>query len=122
MRRDGNHANHANHGNHAKDGGVSGGAPSLARGGAKFWRTFRIVNLARRFTCLNTIHFMNPQSFRTTRRSFLKGMAITTGGIVMPNLLLRAEDNVPASRKLGIAAIGCRREGRVRSRRGGQGK
>jgi len=49
---------------------------------------------------------MNPHPFRTTRRSFLKGMAATTGGIVMPNLLLRAQDNVPASKKLGIASIG----------------
>src|SRR5947199_213952 len=44
---------------------------------------------------------------RTSRRSFLKGLSVTTaGGIVLPNLLLRADDT-PAGRKLGVAAIGC---------------
>ncbi len=44
---------------------------------------------------------------RTSRRSFLKGLAVTSaGGIVFPNLLLRA-DETPAGKKLGIAAIGC---------------
>jgi predicted dehydrogenase len=50
---------------------------------------------------------MNPHSFRTSRRSFIKGLAVTSaGGLVFPHLLLRA-DETPASRKLGIAAIGC---------------
>jgi predicted dehydrogenase len=44
---------------------------------------------------------------RTSRRSFLKGLTVTTaGGIVLPNLLLRADDT-PAGKKLGVAAIGC---------------
>ena len=42
----------------------------------------------------------------STRRSFLKGLTVTTaGGIILPNLLLRAQDT-PASKKLGIACIG----------------
>jgi len=50
---------------------------------------------------------MSPYTFRSSRRSFLKGLAVTTaGGIVLPNLLLRA-DETPAGKKLGIAAIGC---------------
>ncbi|MGB8168138.1 MAG: Gfo/Idh/MocA family oxidoreductase [Chthoniobacteraceae bacterium] len=50
---------------------------------------------------------MNPNSFRTSRRSFIKGLAVTSaGGIIFPNLLLRADDT-PAGRKLGVAAIGC---------------
>jgi len=41
-----------------------------------------------------------------SRRSFLKGLsAATASGILMPNLLLRAQDT-PASKKLGIACIG----------------
>ena len=44
---------------------------------------------------------------RSTRRSFLKGLTVTTaGGIVLPNILLRA-DETPAGKKLGIASIGC---------------
>src|SRR3954470_10801290 len=47
------------------------------------------------------------KSYRTSRRSFLKGLTVTTaGGIVLPNLLLRA-DETPAGKKLGVAAIGC---------------
>jgi predicted dehydrogenase len=54
---------------------------------------------------------MNTPRFRTSRRSFLKGLTVTTaGGIVLPNLLLRA-DETPAGRKLGIAAIGCAGKG-----------
>ena len=50
---------------------------------------------------------MNPHSFRTSRRSFIKGVAVTTaGGIILPNILIRA-DQTPAGKKLGIAAIGC---------------
>lgn len=42
----------------------------------------------------------------SSRRSFLKGLTVTTAsGIIMPNLLLRAQDT-PASKKLGIACIG----------------
>lgn len=41
----------------------------------------------------------------SNRRSFLKGFSATAGGILMPNLLLRAQDT-PASKKLGIACIG----------------
>src|SRR6476659_7440739 len=44
---------------------------------------------------------------KTTRRSFIKGIAATTaGGIVLPNLLF-AQEGGPASEKLGIAVIGC---------------
>jgi len=50
---------------------------------------------------------MNSSFLRPSRRSFLKGLTATTaGGIILPNLLLRADD-VPAGRKLGVAAIGC---------------
>lgn len=49
---------------------------------------------------------MHNRPFRTSRRSFIKGLAITTGGIAIPQLLLRA-DETPAGKKLGIAAIGC---------------
>ncbi|HEY2574148.1 MAG TPA: Gfo/Idh/MocA family oxidoreductase, partial [Verrucomicrobiaceae bacterium] len=37
----------------------------------------------------------------------MKGLTATTaGGIILPNILLRA-DETPASRKLAVAAIGC---------------
>src|SRR5215217_6072486 len=50
---------------------------------------------------------MSPYTLRPSRRSFLKGLTVTTaGGIILPNLLLRA-DETPAGKKLGIAAIGC---------------
>ena len=50
---------------------------------------------------------MRLHSLRSTRRSFLKGLTVTTaGGIVLPNILIRASDT-PAGKKLGIAAIGC---------------
>lgn len=49
---------------------------------------------------------MNHPRFRTSRRSFIKGLAVTSGGLILPNIWLRA-DETPASRKLGIAAIGC---------------
>ena len=50
---------------------------------------------------------MSLHTFRSTRRSFLKGLTATTaGGIILPNILI-AQDSTPASRKLGIAAIGC---------------
>lgn len=50
---------------------------------------------------------MNPHLFRTSRRSFLKGLTVTTAsGIILPNIL-RSQDGVTAGRKLGIAAIGC---------------
>ncbi len=49
---------------------------------------------------------MKHPSFRTSRRSFLKSLAVTSGGLVLPNVWLRA-DETPAGRKLGIAAIGC---------------
>ena len=49
---------------------------------------------------------MSQHPFRTSRRSFLKGLTVTTaGGIILPNILL-AQDGVPASKKLGIACIG----------------
>jgi predicted dehydrogenase len=51
---------------------------------------------------------MSLHSFRPTRRSFLKGLTATTaGGVVFPNLLIAQDPATPASRKLGIAAIGC---------------
>jgi len=44
---------------------------------------------------------------RSSRRSFLKGLTATTaGGIILPNMWLRADDT-PAGRKLAVAAIGC---------------
>ena len=50
---------------------------------------------------------MPTRRFQTTRRSFLRGLTATTaGGIILPNLLF-AQEGGPASRKLGIAAIGC---------------
>ena len=50
---------------------------------------------------------MNYSSYRPSRRSFLKGLTVTTaGGLILPNILIRADDT-PASRKLGVAAIGC---------------
>ncbi len=49
---------------------------------------------------------MPANSYLNSRRSFLKGLTVTTAsGIIMPNLLLRAQDT-PASKKLGIACIG----------------
>jgi predicted dehydrogenase len=48
---------------------------------------------------------MKLNSIRSSRRDFLKGVAVTAGGIVLPNILI-AQDNVPASKKLGIACIG----------------
>lgn len=42
----------------------------------------------------------------SSRRSFLKGLTVTTAGsLAFPNLLLRAQDT-PASKKLGIGCIG----------------
>jgi predicted dehydrogenase len=56
---------------------------------------------------LTAYALMSPYTLRSSRRSFLKGLTVTTaGGIVLPNLLLRA-DETPAGKKLGIAAIGC---------------
>ena len=50
---------------------------------------------------------MSYSSFRPSRRSFLKGLTVTTaGGLILPNILIHA-DQTPASRKLGVAAIGC---------------
>ncbi len=49
---------------------------------------------------------MTPNPFLTSRRAFLKGLTVTTaGGIILPNIL-RAQDGVPPSKKLGIACIG----------------
>src|SRR4051812_23553986 len=43
----------------------------------------------------------------SSRRAFLRGLSVTTAsGIILPNLLLRAQNATPASRKLGIACIG----------------
>jgi predicted dehydrogenase len=50
---------------------------------------------------------MKSSLLRSSRRSFLKGLTATTaGGIILPNILLHA-DETPASRKLAVAAIGC---------------
>jgi predicted dehydrogenase len=50
---------------------------------------------------------MKSPLFRSNRRNFLKGLTATTaGGIILPNILLRA-DETPAGRKLAVAAIGC---------------
>jgi predicted dehydrogenase len=47
-------------------------------------------------------HLSQPSS----RRAFLKGLTVTTAsGIILPNLLLRAQET-PASKRLGIACIG----------------
>jgi len=51
------------------------------------------------------IQLMKFNSLRTSRREFLKGAAATAGGLILPNILI-AQNNVPASRKLGIACIG----------------
>lgn len=49
---------------------------------------------------------MSTNPIFSTRRSFLKGLTVTTAsGIILPNLLLNAQ-NAPASKKLGIACIG----------------
>ncbi len=49
---------------------------------------------------------MSSNPLFSTRRSFLKGLTVTTaGGIILPNMLLRAQDT-PASKKLGIACVG----------------
>lgn len=48
---------------------------------------------------------MKSYSSRPSRRSFLKGMAVTTGGILVPRVFW-AQDGAAASRKLGIAAVG----------------
>ena len=53
---------------------------------------------------------MSPTIHRTSRRSFIKGLS-AAGGIVFPNLLLRA-DETAAGRKLGIACIGGGGKGR----------
>jgi len=49
---------------------------------------------------------MKPQPIRASRRSFIKGLAVTTGGLVVPRVFW-AQEGGPASRKLNIAAIGC---------------
>ena len=49
---------------------------------------------------------MKARSIRTSRRSFIKGLAVTTGGLVIPRVFW-AQEGGPASRKLGVAAIGC---------------
>ncbi len=50
---------------------------------------------------------MSHSSSRTSRRNFLKGLAVTTaGGIVIPHFAI-GQGGTPALRKLGIAAIGC---------------
>jgi predicted dehydrogenase len=49
---------------------------------------------------------MSIHSARTSRRSFIKGLAVTTGGIALPRVFW-AQEGGPASRKLGVAAIGC---------------
>jgi hypothetical protein len=49
---------------------------------------------------------MQSRPVRASRRSFIKGLAVTTGGLVVPRVFW-AQEGGPASRKLGIAAIGC---------------
>ncbi|MEO8350398.1 MAG: Gfo/Idh/MocA family oxidoreductase [Chthoniobacteraceae bacterium] len=47
------------------------------------------------------------KTLHTSRRTFIKGLSTAAaGGIVFPNLLLRADDT-PAGKKIGVAAIGC---------------
>ncbi len=49
---------------------------------------------------------MRPNLFQPSRRSFLKGLTVTTAaGIILPNILVRADDT-PAGKKLGIGCIG----------------
>jgi predicted dehydrogenase len=48
---------------------------------------------------------MKFHSLRTSRRDFLKGAAVTAGGIILPNILI-AQDSTPASKKLAIGCIG----------------
>jgi predicted dehydrogenase len=49
---------------------------------------------------------MQSRPVRASRRSFIKGLAVTTGGLVVPRVFW-AQEGGPANRKLGIAAIGC---------------
>ena len=42
---------------------------------------------------------------RTSRRSFIKGIAVTTGGFICPTSFA-LKDDVTAGKKLGIACIG----------------
>ena len=53
-------------------------------------------------------------SQRTSRRSFLKGLAVTSGGIVLPNILI-AQSGTPASRKVGNAVVRNRAKRRLRA-------
>jgi predicted dehydrogenase len=53
---------------------------------------------------------MKDNSLRTSRRDFLKGSAAAAGGLFLPNILI-AQNNVPSSRKLGIACIGVGGQG-----------
>jgi predicted dehydrogenase len=49
-----------------------------------------------------------PSNFsRPSRRDFLKGLAVTAGGIALPNILIAQTPGTPASRKVGVACIGC---------------
>ena len=48
----------------------------------------------------------NPM-FRPTRRSFIKGLAVTGVGLVLPRVFWAQEGGGSPGKKLGIAAIGC---------------
>ena len=49
---------------------------------------------------------MKTPLHRSSRRTFLKGIAVSTSGLLLPRVFWAQEGGV-ASRKLGIAAIGC---------------
>ena len=50
---------------------------------------------------------MKNHSYRPSRRSFIKGLAVTTGGLVIPRVFWAQEGGGSPGKKLGIAAIGC---------------
>ena len=50
---------------------------------------------------------MKTQPYRSSRRSFIKGLAVTGGGLVLPRVFWAQEGGEAPGKKLGIAAIGC---------------
>ena len=49
---------------------------------------------------------MKNHPFRSSRRSFIKGLAVTTGGLIVPRVFWAQAGGSPG-KKLGIAAVGC---------------
>ena len=50
---------------------------------------------------------MKNHPSRSSRRSFIKGLAVTTGGLIVPRVFWAQEGGGSPGKKLGIAAIGC---------------